>query len=99
MQNTQQKLQVKLKNIPTDASQVCSSISLGLNKEETLSVQDKVLACNSLDVNHSQHTGSQDLRVLDIVYVNGREGIASNVIPSIPPTNKFVGFLEGRRSW
>ena len=69
MQNTQQQLQVKLKNIPTDASQVCSSISSGLNKEETLSVQNKVLVCNSLDVNHSQHAGSQDLRVLDIVYV------------------------------
>ena len=54
MQNTQQQLQVKLKNIPTDASQVCSSISSGLNREETLSVQNKVLACNNLDVNQHQ---------------------------------------------
>ena len=44
-----QQLSVKLKNTPTDASQVCSSVSPVLNKEETLSVQDKVLADINLD--------------------------------------------------
>ena len=50
-QKKQQQLQVKLKNIPVDASQVHCAISSGLNKEETLSVQSKVRACNNLDVN------------------------------------------------
>jgi len=59
MQNTQQQLQIKLKNAPTDASQVCSTASSGLNKEETLSVQNKVRACNTLDVNLHRQTGGR----------------------------------------
>jgi len=38
-----QKLSVKLKNTPRDTSLVSCSVSSVLNKEETLSVQDKVL--------------------------------------------------------
>ena len=51
-----QKLQVKLKNVPTNTSLVCSSTSLQLNKEETLSVVDKVLDCNNPEVNQVQQT-------------------------------------------
>ena len=54
----EQKLQVKLKNTPTDAPLVCSSVSSGLNKEEIPSVQDKVLACNNLEVDLLQHIGN-----------------------------------------
>lgn len=48
---TQQKLSGELKNIPTDASLVCSSVSSGLKRGETLSVQGKVLTDNSLEEN------------------------------------------------
>lgn len=51
-----QKLLVKLKNTPTDASQVCSSVNFQLNKEETLSVESKVLANNSPDGDLSKNT-------------------------------------------
>lgn len=43
------KLQEKLKNTPTDVKslQVCSSVNSALNKDQSLSVQSKVLSCNS----------------------------------------------------
>src|SRR3990172_1306420 len=47
-----QQLQVKLKNVPVDASQVHCSTSSALNKEEIPSVQDKVLTCNNLVGHH-----------------------------------------------
>lgn len=43
-----QKFKAKFQNSPTDAPQVCSSENSVLNREETLSVQDKVLALNNL---------------------------------------------------
>ena len=49
-----QKLQIELKNVPTDTSLVCSSTNSGLNKEEilsTLSDQNKVLTCNNSEEN------------------------------------------------
>ena len=56
-----QKLKTELKNVPTNASQVCSSTNLLLNKEETLSVIDGLknnkLIFNNPDVNRVQHTG------------------------------------------
>ena len=64
-----QKLQLKLKNAPTDTPQVCSTVSAVLNRDESLSVQNIKLDCNNLDVDLSQHTGNQNLRVSDIVYV------------------------------
>jgi len=64
-----QKLQVKLKNALRDAPQVPNPVSTGLNREETPSVQSRVLACNSSDVDRRQHTGGQSLRITDIVYV------------------------------
>ena len=46
-----QKLQIELKNVPTDTSLVCSSTNSGLNKEEILSDQNKVLTCNNSEEN------------------------------------------------
>ena len=48
---TKQKLQGELKNVPTDASQVCSSTTLPLNKDGNPSVVEKVLTCNNPEVN------------------------------------------------
>ena len=61
-----------------DAPLVLNPVSPVLNREilsekifseETLSVQDKVLACNTPEVDLLQHTGDQNLRVSDNVYV------------------------------
>jgi len=62
-----QKLRVKSKNVSTDASLVCSSTTLPLNKEETPSVAEKLLTCNNLEVNLRQHTGG----LKDIVFADG----------------------------
>ena len=40
-------LQAKLKNAPTDTSLVCSSVSSGLNKDESPSDQSIVRTCNN----------------------------------------------------
>jgi len=53
-----QQLQLELKNVPTDTPQVCSTTSLRLNKDESLSALDKVLDCNNPEVDlHQHHTG------------------------------------------
>ena len=66
-----QQLQAKLKNVPTDAPQVCSSTSTVLNKEETLSVSSIVLTCNNPEVDLLQHhTGELKAKV----YVLSIEG-------------------------
>ena len=62
-------LQVELKDTLQDAPLVLNPVSLVLNREETLSVQDKVLACNTPEVDLLQHAGGQNLRVSDNVYV------------------------------
>lgn len=61
-----QKLSEELKNVPTNASQVCSSTNFELNKEKTsypelkLSVQDNLknnkLTDNNIEVNRDQQT-------------------------------------------
>ena len=53
----EQKLQLELKNVPMDASQVHCSTSFVLNSLETNSEQNIVLDCNTSDVNF---TGSTD---------------------------------------
>ena len=65
-----QKLQSELKNVPTDAPQVRSSTSAGLNREETLSVPRKVLDCNNPEVDLPPHT--EGLKA--VVYVISKEG-------------------------
>ena len=69
-----QTLQREFKNIPTDTSLVCSSISYELNKEETLSAHSKVLICNNLEVNQPQQRGDSNLRVSNIVFVLSLRG-------------------------
>jgi len=58
-----QKLSVKLKNTPRDTSLVSCSVSSVLNKEETLSVQNIVLADNNSEENKLSGMRVQDLRV------------------------------------
>lgn len=66
-----QQLQGKKKNIPTNASQVCSSIISTLNEsKDTVCIRD-TLTCNNPDVNQDQHTG-RSLKAL--VYVVDSEG-------------------------
>ena len=60
-----QKLEVKLKNVPRNASPVSCSTNLSLNKDESLSVVSKVLAFNNPEVNQPQHIGG----LKDIIYV------------------------------
>ena len=62
-----QKLQAKLKNVPSDAPQVPCSTSLILNREETLSVSDIVLTCNNPEVDLLQHTGELKAKVYVLV--------------------------------
>jgi len=62
-EKTQQKLSGELKNTPASTSLACSSVSSGLNREETLSVQDKVLTDNNLEENQQSGRTGQDLRV------------------------------------
>ena len=62
-------LQEKLKNTLQDAPLVLNPVSSALNKEETLSVQNKVLSCNLSEVDLLQHTGGQNSRVSDKMYV------------------------------
>lgn len=69
-----QKLQGKLKNTPRNASQVPCSVNSQLNRDENLSVENKVLTCNNPDGNLRQHRGGSDLRVLNIVYVLNQRG-------------------------
>jgi hypothetical protein len=68
------KLSVKLKNTPTDTSLVCSSVRGQLNRDQSLSVDHKVLTDNNSEVNPVQHTGRQNLRVSAIVYVLNMRG-------------------------
>ena len=68
-----QKLHGELKNTPGDVKLllVPCSVNPGLNKEETLSVQDKVLPCNiSEGVQPQSHTGGLTV----MAYVLSKEG-------------------------
>ena len=67
-----QKFKEKLKNTPKDASQVLCSVNSQLNKEETLSVQSKVLSLNNPDENQSELNRKQNMSVS--VYVLNKRG-------------------------
>jgi len=58
-----QKLLAKLKNVPTGAPQACSSTSLGLNRDQSLSDQDKVRTNNNLEVDLPTSNSRLGLRV------------------------------------
>ena len=67
-----QTLQREFKNVPTDASLVCSSTSCELNREETLSAHSKVLICNNPEVNqHQLQTGGLKVKVF-VLNINGK---------------------------
>jgi len=59
----QQKLGKRNTYTPTDASQVCSSVVLSLNREETLGEQNLKTSSNNLDVNQQSGKTEQDLRI------------------------------------
>jgi len=63
MRMEMQKLSGELKNTPTSTSLACSSVSSELNKEETLSVQNKLLTDNNSEENLQSGRTGQDLRV------------------------------------
>ena len=69
-----QQFKGKFKNVPTDAPQVCSSTNPVLNRDQSLSVQDKVRTLNNLDVDLLQHKGGLGLRVPVIAYVLNQRG-------------------------
>jgi hypothetical protein len=69
-----QQFKVKFQNSPTDAPQVCSSENPVLNRDQNLSVQDKVQALNNLEVDQHQHKGGQGLRVPVVAYVLNQRG-------------------------
>ena len=89
-EKTQQKLSGELKNTPTDTSPVCSSVSSGLNKEETLSVQNKVLTDNTLEENQHSGKSGQDLRV-PVLNMRGKP-----LMPTTPAKARHL--LEQRKA-
>lgn len=66
-----QKLQEKLKNVPKDTSLVLCSTNSGLNKDQSLSDQNKVLSCNNSEENQ-RSTNNQSLQLK--VFVLNVEG-------------------------
>jgi 5-methylcytosine-specific restriction endonuclease McrA len=83
-----QKLSLKLKKVPRNAPQVPCSTNPVLNRDQSLSVQDKVLDDNNLDVDRSQRKGSSDLRVQNVVYVLNMRGV-----PLMPTSQKMANKL------
>ena len=64
-----------LSNTPTDTSLVCSSRDHELNMPKgRASVHDKKTSDNNSKVNHSQHSGSSNKQVSNIVYVLSMSG-------------------------
>ncbi len=68
-----QKLSVKLKNTPRDTSLVPCSVSSVLNREETLSVQNKVLADNNSEENLRLPVG--ELKAITLAQMLARRGV------------------------
>jgi hypothetical protein len=75
-----QQLQGKLKNVPRNVPLVPCSTNSSLNKEETLSVKNKVLTCNNSEVDLPQHTEGQKVSVN--VYVISKDG--KPLMPTTP---------------
>jgi len=70
-----QKFKVRLKNVPTDTPQVCSSTNHILNKDQSLSVCDIVPALNNPDVDQHQHKGGRNLKKYPVItYVLNQMG-------------------------
>ena len=87
-----QQLSGELKNVPTDAQQVCSTTNLALNRDQSLSESSKVLTDNNLDVDQVQHTG-RPLQAL--VYVAGFDNIIKPcLLRNIKNDTKFISHLK-----
>lgn len=69
-----QKLEKRKTYTPKNTSLVLGSVTSNLNKEETLSDASSKTFSNNSEENLSQHTGNQNLRVSDIVYVQNIKG-------------------------
>lgn len=74
-----QQLQVKKKNIPTNASQVCSSITSILNESKDTVCRRDTLACNNPDVNLLE---SNKVERKTYVFVLNTKGQA--IMPTVP---------------
>ena len=85
-----QTLQPKFKNVPTDASLVCSSTSTPLNRNESASVVSKVLSCNNPEVGLRKQTSGPKA----IVFVLSVTG--SPLMPCTPAKARHL--LEGGKS-
>ena len=77
-----QKFKAKLKNVPRNAPQVSCSTSTVLNKDQSLSVQSKVLTLNNLEVDLRQHKDGQKVSVKTYVFVLSIEG--KPLMPCLP---------------
>ncbi len=94
LEGIMQTLQREFKNVPTDASLVCSSTSRALNREETLSAHGKVLICNNPEVNQPQQGGDSNLRVSNKVFVLSMSG--KTLMPCKPQKAKKL--LKGGKA-
>ena len=84
-----QKLLLKLKNVPTNTSLVCSSTNSQLNKDENLSVENIVLDNNNPEVNQSDFKSQkQELRLPVKVYVLNMRG--NPLMPCSPRKAKIL---------
>ena len=71
---TQKQQQLESRNTYTPTNlQVCSSVVLSLNREETLSEQNLKTLSNNLDVNQRQHTVGQKISgIVYVISINGK---------------------------
>ena len=65
----EKSLSVKLKNTLQSTPLALNPVNSLLNRDQSLSVENKVLANNNSEVDQLQHTGDQNLRVSDNMYV------------------------------
>ena len=90
MKNTQQKLGKRNTYTPTNTSQVCSSVVVSLNREETLSEHGLKTFPNSLDVNKQSGKTGQDLRI-PVLNIRGKP-----LMPTTPAKARHL--LEQRKA-
>ena len=73
-----QKLQVKKKNIPTNSSQVRSSITSTLNESKDTVCRRDTLACNNSDVNLSESNRIERNTKVFVLNVKGQPIMPTN---------------------
>lgn len=91
MRTKEQQLCGELKNAPTDTSPVCSTASFALNKDQSLSVQDKVLTHNNPEENQRLPVGGP--KAITLVYVLNQNG--SPLMPCSPAKARHL-LKEGK---